>query len=104
MIKEATETLFLKLPKKDLVWGGDWNHSLIGKEHAGSMGGRKYLLEAIKKLGLNVPTTGLSHRGNYCQAIDHIGVPLSWTVESAKRIKAEGLSDHDAYIVDADAE
>ena len=104
MTKEAIGTLFRKLPASDLVWGGDWNHSLIGKEHAGSMGGRKYLLEAIKKLGLNVPTTGLSHRGNHCQAIDHIGVPLSWTVESAKRIKAEGLSDHDAYIVDADAE
>jgi len=101
MTKEAIGTLLTKLPTSDLVWGGDWNHSLIGNEHAGSMGGRTHVLEAIKKLRLNVPTTGLSHRGNYCQAIDHIGVPLSWKVENAKRIDAEGLSDHDAYIVDS---
>ena len=100
MTENAIKTLLSKLPKKDLVWGGDWNHSLIGKEHAGSIGGRNHLLDAISKLELNVPTTGLSHRGNYCQAIDHIGVPLSWTVESAKRIDARGLSDHDAYVVE----
>ena len=100
MTENAIKTLLSKLPKKDLVWGGDWNHSLIGKEHAGSIGGRNHLLDAISKLELNVPTSGLSHRGNYCQAIDHIGVPLSWTVESAKRIDARGLSDHDAYVVE----
>ena len=100
MTKDVIETLLNKLPKSDLVWGGDWNHSLIGKEYAGSMGGRNHLLEAINKLGLNVPTTGLSHRGNYCHAIDHIGVPLSWKVECAKRIDAQGLSDHDAYVVE----
>jgi hypothetical protein len=100
MTEKAIQTLLSNLPKSDLVWGGDWNHSLIGKEHAGSMGGRIHLLEAVKQLELNVPTTGLSHRGNYCQAIDHIGVPLSWIVDSAKRIAAQGLSDHDAYIVE----
>ena len=101
MTKNAIKTLLSELPTSDLVWGGDWNHSLIGKEHAGSMGGRNHLLDAISKLELNVPTTGLSHRGNYCQAIDHIGVPLSWKVESAKRINAQGLTDHDAYVIDA---
>jgi len=64
------------------------------------MGGRNHLLEAIKKLGLNVPTTELLHRGDYCNAIDHIGVPQAWKVESVKRIDAEGLSDHDAYVVE----
>ena len=64
------------------------------------MGGRHHVLEAIQQLGLNVPTAGLLHRRDYCNAIDHIGVPLSWKVESAKRIEAAGLSDHDAYIVD----
>jgi hypothetical protein len=100
MTENAIKTLLSDLPKSDLVWGGDWNHSLIGKEHAGSMGGRIHLLEAVKQLELNVPTTSLSHRGNYCQAIDHIGVPLSWNVECAKRIDAKGLSDHDAYVVE----
>ena len=100
MTEDAIKALLRNLPTSDLVWGGDWNHSLIGKEHAGSIGGRNPVLDAIKGLGLNVPTTGLSHRGNYCHAIDHVGVPLSWKVESAKRICAEGLSDHDAYVIE----
>lgn len=99
MTQDAIETLLSNLPASDLVWGGDWNHSLIGKEHAGSIGGRIHILEAIQKLGLNVPTTALSHRANYFHSIDHIGVPMSWNVNSATRINAEGLSDHDAYVV-----
>jgi len=100
MTENAISALLRNLPKGDLVWGGDWNHSLIGKEHAGSMGGRHHVLEAVSQLGLNVPTTDLSHRGNYCQSIDHIGVPVSWKVESAERVDAQGLSDHDAYVVE----
>jgi hypothetical protein len=100
MTESAIKSLLANLPTSDLVWGGDWNHSLIGKEHAGSMGGRNHVLQAVERLGLNVPTTGLSHRGNYCQAIDHIAIPLSWKVESVRRISADGLSDHDAYVVD----
>ncbi len=96
----ALDTLLERLPQSDLVWGGDWNHSLNGKEHAGSIGGRKHLLAAIEKLVLKVPTSVLSHRGDYCTAIDHIGVPLSWAVNGAYRIDAEKLSDHDAYVVD----
>jgi len=65
------------------------------------MGGRTDILEALKRLELNVPTTGLSHRGNYCHVIDHIGVPLSWKVESAERIDTKRLSGHDAYVVEA---
>ena len=98
--ENAISALLRNLPKGDLVWGGDWNHSLIGREHAGSMGGRLHLLDAIRQFELKVPTAGLSHRGNYCQAIDHIGVPLSWSVESAKRVNTQGLSDHNAYVVE----
>jgi hypothetical protein len=101
MTEQAIKTLLINLPKNDLVWGGDWNHSLAGKEYAGSIGGRNHVLEAVKQLKLKVPTMSLSHRGNYCQAIDHIGVPLSWAIESAIRIDAQGLSDHDAYVIDA---
>lgn len=101
MTEQAIKTLLINLPKNDLVWGGDWNHSLSGKEYAGSIGGRNHVLEAVKQLKLKVPTMPLSHRGNYCQAIDHIGVPLSWAIESAIRIDAQGLSDHDAYVIDA---
>ena len=96
----AVKTLLKTLPTSGLVWGGDWNHSLIGKEQAGSIGGRKHVLEAVNTLNLNVPTSELLHRGDYCHAIDHIGVPISWKVDDAKRINAEGLSDHDAYVLD----
>ncbi len=96
------ETLLKNLPASNLVWGGDWNHSLFGTEIAGSIGGRNHLLSALKKLKLQVPTAGLTHRGNFCHAIDHIAVPLEWNVRFAKRIIANGLSDHDAYVIDVD--
>ncbi len=96
----AIKSLLKQLPTSDLIWGGDWNHSLIGREYAGSIGGRNHVLDAVEKLKLNVPTTGLSHRGDYCHAIDHIGVPMSWKVESATRIPAVELSDHDAYVLE----
>jgi hypothetical protein len=102
----AITSLLKQLPTHNLVWGGDWNHSLIGKEHAGSMAGRKHVLQAVKKLGLNVPTTDLLHRGDYCNAFDHIAVPTNWKVTDAKRICAKSakgakdLSDHDAYVIE----
>ena len=58
------------------------------------------MLEAVEKLQLKVPTTDLLHRGDYCNAIDHVGVPNLWNVKSAERIRADGLSDHDAYVVE----
>lgn len=99
---DAITALLEKLPRSNLVWGGDWNHSLKGKEVAGSKRGRVHLLEAIKALNLQVPTTELFHRNDICFAIDHIGVPHDWTVISAKRIVALGLSDHDAYVIEVE--
>jgi len=99
----AISTLLSKLPNADLVWGGDWNHSLIGAELAGSKGGRSVLLKAIESLGLSVPTAELMHRNDICNAIDHIGVPQNWLMKSVKRIVADRLSDHDAYVIDAAA-
>lgn len=32
---------------KPLVWGGDWNHALTGKEYAGSIGGRRAVVAAL---------------------------------------------------------
>jgi hypothetical protein len=54
----------------------------------------------VEKLKLKVLTTDLLHRGDYCNAIDHIAVPLDWKVKSAERIGAGGLSDHDAYVIE----
>lgn len=50
-----------QLAEIDLVWGGVCIHSLIGKEHAGSMSGRNHVLGAVKQLGLNVTTSTLWH-------------------------------------------
>lgn len=36
----ALEQLIAALPVGALVWGGDWNHALEGREYAGSLGGR----------------------------------------------------------------
>ena len=98
----AIKMLLMKLPKSNLVWGGDWNHSLVGSEGAGSFDGRKYLLDAVKILGLQVPTTELLHRNAISKTIDHIAIPNDWKATGAKQIKAEGLSDHDAYVVDVE--
>lgn len=98
----AVEMLLNELPHRDLVWGGDWNHALSGTEYAGSQGGRKHLMRSVTELGLQVPTAELPHRLPGLLTIDHIAVPGSWTVRSAERLDAAGLSDHDAYVIDAE--
>jgi hypothetical protein len=57
------------------VWGGDWNHALTGREHAGSIAGRASIASALTELGLVVPTTDLAHRIDGLLSIDHIAVP-----------------------------
>jgi hypothetical protein len=99
----AVATLLESLPTTDLVWGGDWNHALTGREYAGSIGGRTHITEAVGRLGLRVPTTDLAHRIPDVLSIDHIAVPADSTVVGAHRVDASGpprLSDHDAYVVE----
>lgn len=36
--KTAVDELLKTLPKGELVWGGDWNHSLQGRDFVGSKG------------------------------------------------------------------
>lgn len=106
-IEKTTNTvddLLLSLrPARSLVWGGDWNHALTGKEYAGSQGGRRAILAALDELGLEVPTADLPHRIDGLLSIDHIAVPAG-RVAAALHITAEHagsrLSDHDAYICD----
>ena len=100
----AVGDLLLHLgPARSLVWGGDWNHALSGKEYAGSQGGRFEILRALDELGMTAPTAELPHRIEGLLSIDHIAVPKG-TATSASRIVAERdgtrLSDHDAYVVE----
>lgn len=101
--KHAVASLTDRLPSTDLVWGGDWNHALEGKEYAGSLGGRRHLLAAVEHLGLKVPTSALPHRIEGLASIDHVGVGAHQAVRSAERVQADDgplrLSDHDAYVV-----
>jgi hypothetical protein len=86
-----------------LVWGGDWNHAVHGREFAGSIVGRKRILGAADALGLVIPTEHLPHCIDGVLSIDHIALPSTWRVTSAERVVAQAgerrLSDHDAYVV-----
>lgn len=89
----------------DVVWGGDWNHSLHGRV-LGSGAGRAAVLELVRDLDLQVPTSRLPHRLEGLESIDHVGVPAGWRVLRADRVPATAdgkwLSDHDIYTVDVD--
>lgn len=100
----ALARLLPELRGKTLVWGGDWNHALVGLVTAGSGGGLCVLRAAIAKLRLRVPTTFLLHYKYDC-TIDHIAVPESWNICGSWWVDAtrngKPLSDdhHDAYVI-----
>jgi hypothetical protein len=87
-----------------VVWGGDWNHALEGRECAGTHKGRKAIEAVVCKLRLQVQTRRLPHTKPGLLSIDHIAVPVGWAVSNPRRVVASvgerRLSDHDAYIVD----
>lgn len=91
------------LPTQHLVWGGDWNHALVGREYGGSIGGRDEIHRALEKLGLRVPTAELPHRIDGLLSIDHIAVSIDAGVLGADRhvaaVAGGRLSDHDVYTV-----
>lgn len=63
-----------------LVWGGDWNHALQGRDYVGTRAGRSALGALMTTLDLNAPTSSLPHRaGRGLCTIDHIAVPNAWT-------------------------
>jgi len=85
------------------VWGGDWNRNLVGGwQSVGTVRGDEVIRDAVDAMGLVAATAALPHRRPGSFAIDHIAVPVSWRVAAAHRIVADGLSDHDAYVVDAE--
>jgi hypothetical protein len=85
------------------VWGGDWNRNLAGGwQSVGTARGDAAIRDAVDAMGLVAATAALPHRRPGLFAIDHIAVPVLWRVVTAHRIVADGLSDHDAYVVDAE--
>lgn len=98
----ALTALDSALPRERLVWGGDFNHSLLGGEYAGTKAGRQAIEEFIADRGMVIPTADLPHRVPDVWSIDHVAVPSTWSVRDTTRHDATGLSDHDAYVVEVD--
>jgi hypothetical protein len=102
---KALDQLLGSLPQSGLVWGGDWNHAMNGREYTGSVAGRTAIKAALVGLQLTLPTAQAPHRVADLLSIDHIAVPESATIHSTTRIVAQDhsanrLSDHDAYAID----
>jgi hypothetical protein len=102
--RATLDDLISRTPDTAVVWGGDWNHALSGREYVGSIGGRNAITDALTTFGLRVPTAELAHRLPGLLSIDHVAVPTGWDVEHATRIATDvdgdRLSDHDLYVVE----
>ncbi len=99
----AVESLKPALEKhRRLVWGGDWNHAMKGREYAGSVAGRASIQAAVDQLRLRVVTRDLPHRLEGGLTIDHVAIGPDFRVTKVDHLDASGLSDHDAYVVSLD--
>ena len=91
----------------DLVWGGDWNLALEGRDDVGTAPGRSAVLDLVAALRLKVTTTASEHTlGGGHRSIDHIAIPNHWAAGDATQVPAKNaggrLSDHDAYVVEVE--
>jgi Endonuclease/Exonuclease/phosphatase family len=104
MASPAIDQLTALLPRANTVWAGDWNQNLAGGwQNVGSGAMRTLIESAVTLLGLRVATAALPHQSGASQfTIDHIAVPSQWKVRSAVSVMAVGLSDHDAYVIEAE--
>ncbi len=103
MVRDSIDQISQSLNTTSLVWGGDWNQNLDGDwEYVGSSGGRAEIERAVEKWDLQVLTASLPHRRAGNHTIDHIAVPRTWKHGKATRLDATSLSDHDAYIIEAE--
>lgn len=80
--------------------GGDWKHPLQGPDRWHYRGPAQTLV-TLESLGLQVATMDLPHRVRGLCSIDHIAIPVEWTVEDRTRLRSGVLSDHDAYVIEA---
>lgn len=103
--KRALNQLISSLPIGVLVWGGDWNHAMRGREYAGSIAGRTAIQAAVSGMELKLTTEDSPHRIPGLLTIDHIAIPQGARMLAVHRIVAQSpsgvrLSDHDAYTTD----
>jgi hypothetical protein len=95
----ALDALLPHLRAERLIWGGDWNNALQGA-YAGARAARAHVLRVVADLGLGVPTALLPHRIDGLLSIDHVAIPSACGPGAADHVRAIGLSDHDAYVVE----
>lgn len=105
----ALDQIMGSLPTGDLIWGGDWNHAMRGRDYSGCLAGRAAIQAALAGRGVKSATEGLPHQISGLLTIDHIAIPERWQVRDARRVAAESpdgrrLSDHDAYVVEVAAD
>lgn len=103
--QRALNRLLGSLPVGGLVWGGDWNHAMQGREYTGSIAGRTAIDPAVTNLQLVLATEDSPHRISGLRTIDHVAVPRGARIHDVNRIVAEDhsgkrLSDHDAYTIE----
>ena len=94
-------------PGEPVVWGGDFNQGLIGRDYVGTLTGRAALLDTFASFDLIVPTMHLSALIETHPAIDHIAIPSQCHSPVAAQIhrpERDGkyLSDHALYLVQSE--
>jgi hypothetical protein len=90
---------------ENVLWGGDFNQALIGRDYVGTLQGRAALLRAFDDMGLQVPTQYLRAQIEEHPAIDHIAIPSGWPVAAppgthVPTYEGRALSDHALYLVE----
>jgi hypothetical protein len=61
-------------------------------------------MDMLTRRHLHVATQALPHGIRDLLSIDHIAVSGPAHVKAAQRFDAEGLSDHDGYVIDTDGD
>ncbi len=92
-----------------VLWGGDFNQGLHGRDYVGTLQGREATMRAFAQLGLQVPTQFLAASIVAHPAIDHLAVPATWRIDAVPEIHRprhgeKPLSDHALYRVSVEPE
>ena len=93
-------------PGENVIWGGDFNQALSGRDYVGTNQGRRDFQKALQNLELWAPTADMPALIPAHPAIDHIAIPSAWSIKDEPLIlrptrNQKNLSDHALYVIDA---
>lgn len=94
-----------QFPEHELIWAGDFNHSLVGPNYTGTAAGRLLLSRALAELGLTAWNASQPHAIEGMNAVDLIcgstaRSPIIETISTT--VAGRRLSDHLGYVADSD--